>query len=443
MRRLISLLRTSATFAILVALYAVARWWSTTGHSPARFPDSLGYHTVRFFGVNERLWAVPFVYSFMHSDPQRVMLQVMVGVVAWAYLAWVLAAVTRFHATAMVVVFLVGLAPQVIRYDLAILSESLGISFSVFAIAASIHLTRSRSRLVGAAWLISVVLVSFTRPTHLVVIFLIAGYSLSVYLFSRRQRRNTAAITFGLLSVWAVMQLRGNQSESTLNFYTLLQKRICVDAEQYTWFTTHGMPDIPGLCAARGYAYAFEMKNTVGEILQLPEGQQPLQTMVVGDIAMATWVRDHAWSVYTQYILSHPSSITSALQHNASHTLDTASQEFLPTNARTVLPFQILNPWWLWFAVGAAAATVAAFTTRNKRILRTLCITAVFVFIVYVSSLLASAVELQRHAATASVLLRVLTLSFVALATGKSAPITPDESFGERGASYSRGTSPT
>ena len=443
MRRLISLLRTSGVFVVLVALYAAVRFWAVLDRSPARFPDSLGYQTVRFFGVNERLWAIPFLYSLVHGDPQRVVQQIVIGIVAWAYLAWILSTLSIIRVPIAMAVLLVGLTPQVIRYDLAMLSESLGISLAVFAVAATIHMQRNKSRTLRVAWFVSIVLVGFTRPMHLVLIFLLAGYYVGTYLLSGRRRRKAAAITFGILSVWAVMQLRGNQSESTLNFYTVLQRRICADTQQHAWFVAHGMPDVSGLCDARGYAYAFEMKNTVGEILQLPQGQQPLKSMVVGDVEMATWVRHHGWSTYTQFVISHPHVVFSVLRHHVSDTLDPPSQRFLPTDSRTLLPHQVLNPWWLWATVAVLGLGVTLFTHRDRGLIRTLGACTALVFIVYVGSLLASAVEPERHAATSAVMLRVLTLSFLAAATRTKGPRALDESSDALSASSSRGTSRT
>lgn len=437
MRRLISLLRTWGTYTVMVAVYALVRYWANAGHSPARFPDSLGYQTVRFFGTSERLWAVPFLYSLAHNDFQRVVLQIAVGVAAWAYLAWVLASVSRFRVSAMTVVFVVGLTPQVIRYDLAILSESLGISLAVVAVATTVHLSRTRSQTVRFAWCTSVVLVGFTRPIHLLVIFTITLYYVATYLLSRRNRRKASTIAFGLLSVWGVMQLQGNQSESTLNFYTILQQRICADSSQYAWFTARGMPDIPGVCNARGYAYAFEMKNTVGEILQLPEGQQPLKSMIVGDVELATWVRDHGWNTYLQYVFAHPGTVVTLLRKHATHTLDATSQQFLPTDSRTVLPYQLVNPWWLWATLGVACSVMGA---RHSRLIRMLTASAGLLAVVYTGTLLTSAVEIQRHAATSSVLLRVLVLVSIAAATAGPTLTRSDESFDEHGASSSRGT---
>ncbi len=431
MRRLISLLRTSIFFFIASAVYIGLRMWAISGHSPARYPDSIGYEHLHFFGTNERLWAVPLLYALVRSDVMRVYLHVVLGTVCWTYLAWSISHKCNLRKTFFVAVLLLGLTPMVIRFDIAILSESLGISFAVATIAATIHLLHSRQIVVKWIWTLCLLFTSFTRPVHLLLIFLLATYYVGAYVISRGRRKKVAAIGFSILSVWGLMQLQGNKAESTLNFYTVLQRRICKDPQAYTWFTKHGMPDIPELCNAKGYAYAYDLKNTVGEILQLPEGQQPLRSMVIGDIAMATWVRDRGWSTYTQFAVSHPSTMWSILTHDGVDAI-ASTDTSLPANTRSLLPSTITQPWWMWSVVYLVAATFGLFRKNFRTFTARISLAAASVFVIFSVSIWTSAIEMQRHSITSSVMLRVLTLAAVASVFAASRATKVDESVDER-----------
>lgn len=427
MRRLNSLLRAPLVFGAMSLLYAIARWAATVGQPIARFPDSPGYQHLTFVGTNERFWVVPFVYSFMHSDSHRVIAQVACGVAVWTYMAWQMGGVSRFRRTAMVSVFLLGLTPQVIHFDSAILSESLGISFAVGAVAATLHVSRSASRLPRVLWLVLVVFTAFTRPTHLVIVFTCAGYFLLKYLFSRDQRTRTWALLFVALSLWGLMQLRGNELASTVNFYTVLQRRICTNNDAYNWFVAHGMPVVEGLREVRGYGRASQLDDNVREIVQLPVLQMPPMSMIVGGVELARWVRDHGWSTYTQYIAVHPSHAINVLRSKASKTLSPSNESFLPTHTRTLIPHGLFDPWWAWLLIAATTLTIAWLSRAKIQMVLAATYIGVLTVLVSAISMLASAIEYERHGVTGAVMLRVLALVSLALASSSTKATEPSE----------------
>ena len=153
-----------------LAVRAAAVW----GRTPARFPDTAGYLVFDPFTPSSRLWPVTLAYWLVRNDAARVVLQVIAGTVAWAWLAAVLSRESRFPGTVRIVTLLLGVVPQVSRYDLAVLSESLSVSLGVALVAATVDLAR-RPR-PGARWAWTAVFVTFAmaRQQHLPLLFVAA-----------------------------------------------------------------------------------------------------------------------------------------------------------------------------------------------------------------------------------------------------------------------------
>ena len=428
MRRFTSLLRIGTFFILAICVYSAIRFVSVAGESATTFPDSLGYEHATFFGTNERFWAVPLFYSVVHTSHQRVLLHVVFGSLAWAYLAWQIGLLARCPKTMIAAVLLIGLTPQVIHFDLAILSESLGISFAVASVAATLHLAQTRTRLSKFSWLIFLVLTAFTRPIHLVVLIACALYCIVAYFFSGRKKRKTSAIVLSCLSIWGFMQLKGNETESTLNFYTVLQRRILPDDSSYTWFIKNGMPDIAGIRNAHGYGTAEQLDPAVREIVQLPIKQTPPMSMVIGGSPLAEWVKSRGWSTYTRYVLAHPSSARSIIAKRTPQSLSTSDEGFLPTKSHSFVPRQIFNPWWAWSMILFSSLLITWFSRVRAVIARALTASTLLASVVFVLSLLMSAIEYERHSVTVAVILRVLALASFAAATGSTKITEPDES---------------
>ena len=144
MRRLISAAMRSP-LPLASATYLLLRWAQVAGIEAARFPDSTGWLTLDFWGTNDRSWPVPLVFSLAGSDDVRVLAQVVLGAAAWTWLASTLSKATRWPRATAIVVLAVGLAPQVTRWDLAILGESSTISALVALTAASVGVARGTS----------------------------------------------------------------------------------------------------------------------------------------------------------------------------------------------------------------------------------------------------------------------------------------------------------
>jgi hypothetical protein len=294
-----------AVTATAVAL--IVRAMASISQNAVRYPDSVGYDTVKFFTHTDRPWPIPFVFSLAGSDSLRIMFQVLLGTAAWVFLAWVLSAISRFTRAAFASTLLLGVSPQIIRYDVAILSESLSISFAVAALAATLYRLRTRTMLSNIMWGTALTLCVLSRPTHLIVV--IVCLVPSTIVFVRARARKITMTTLALLSLLGagIVSLRTTSHVSLLNVYTVISSRVISDDERFTWFVERGMPNVPNMRTATGYDYAEELPADVAAIVQLPVGQQPPQLMRVGGVQLATWLKNNGWREWSRYLITHPS----------------------------------------------------------------------------------------------------------------------------------------
>ena len=121
MRRLNSLLRNPHFSVVLSVMYVLTRVSAIVGQPIGVFPDSPSYLRLSFTGDAERMWPVPAVFSALQSDSMRILANIAIGSAIWIFMAFTLARQSRYPRAVFAVVLLLGLSPQVIRYDLALL----------------------------------------------------------------------------------------------------------------------------------------------------------------------------------------------------------------------------------------------------------------------------------------------------------------------------------
>lgn len=429
MRRVNSLLSTPVFLLICVTAYTAARFLVTFGKTPVILPDSIGYETLRLWGENDRFWSIPLVYSLVDLSTNRVLVQSMIGCLAWIYFAYVVQAQSRFPRFFISVILTIGLTPQVVRFDVALLSESLGISFTVIAVAATLNVARNQNVFSWLFFVIATTFAAFTRPTHLFIFFVIALIFLVRYVITRRKSPVFPLAIFLVLSIWGINQLKGNSPTSNLNFYTVLQQRIIKNDADYKWFVEQGMPDIPGVRESRSYTFDYLLDKNVAEIVRLPAGQQPPVIIANGGVSLAEWVRDHGWRTYFDFLREHPVHVAKNINRLVPPTLSPGNDAFLPLDARTVMLRELFGPWWLWMGILISSLLWSFLFTRHRREVLLLTLMTKTGVLVFLTVILCSAVEIQRHATSLAVLLRVLALAALALALQKRS--TPrDESSG-------------
>lgn len=409
----------SPVFTPLVIVIAFfIRASASLGRPIARFPDSLGYETFHLFGSVVRFWPIPFLYSIVTTDTGRVLLHVVIGSSAWAWCALVLSGRSNYPRMILATVLLLGLSPQIVRYDLAILSESLGLSFMVLAVTATINLLRRRSPLSLGMWLVAISLCANTRPVQLFVLIVALAIPLLKFVASRGRKisTSTAVLLFVLLA--GFLQLRGNANTSTLNFYTVLQERIMLNDARFEWFSNHGMPVVPGMRNASGYDFSGDLPPDVSNIITLPIGQQPPTLMRVGGAELAAWVIDKGWTTYARYLVTHPHDSFSRLTSLTNEALSPPNDDFLPLDNGPMIPRVLFGSWELWSVLGLGSLVLVFLKNRQEcAVLLGLSVAGCGVFGL---SMLTSGIEHPRHAVTSAAALRLIALVAIVFALPKA-----------------------
>lgn len=406
-----------ALFAFGVPM--VLRMWASDQGLVARYQDSEGWLNPGPWLQNNRYGPVPFVLNLFEADAGRVLLQTMIGACSWSVLALTLARRSRWPRTTVCGVLVVGLLPQVIRYDVAILSESLGISFAVLAVAATVSVIDGTSPRGWLLWVGAVLLCGLTRPVHLVVVMVAAVVMAGVAV--RTRTRVHLAVTGSLLIglTFGLMFLHGNRTTAVVNISTVLSADVLPFTDRYQWFVERGMPDVDGIATAHGHDDPALLPPELLEELDLPVGQLPPQLLRVGGPEFRSWLRTDGQGTYLRYLLLHPGDTLSRLGHLASPALSPPNDDFLPLTSYQLLPRQLFSWWQLWTAVFVAGCARAALGRKRREALVLLAMGAT-VAAVFSGSMLLSGLEHVRHGVTSSVLVRVLALVAVVLAVGRA-----------------------
>lgn len=410
--------------------YAALRTLAVAGLPAARFPDSAGYLTLDLSTPIARPLPVPLLYALAGSDAGRVALQVAAGVAAWVWLAHELSSASRRPGTVRWATAVIGLTPQVIRFDQAILAESLTISAGVALVAATLRISSTGRALTSSAgWVAAFVLFVTVRPHHLVFLFAATAAVALRAVADRRLPRVLGAVLI-LVSVLGVQQLRSNKPTSVLNMYTVLVEQVVRDPVATAWFTDKGMPRFAVTENIAAYDTPEMLPPELLAYLDLPQGQMPPRLMRIGGMELARWVHDDGWSTYARWLVTHPSGTWARLVDLAGPTMDVADDGFLPLDTRTVVPRVFFVPTVVCILVTLLGAAMAALRGRRRTALATVAVLA-GALTLYAVAMLTSGIEHPRHAAVAAVLVRVAALAGAAqflagrVRTDAPSPATP------------------
>ena len=402
----------------LVLSFAV-RGIAAVGQTVQRYPDSVGYDTLKFFSPTDRPWPIPFIYALTGSDTSRVVAHVIIGTLAWGSLAWVASRGVRWQRTAFIAVLVLGLTPQVIRYDVVILSESLSISFAVLAVASTMYRLAVRSTFATVWWALSLMLCAMSRPTHALIIVACLAPVMWKFLSSRGKNLNLGSVGLLLLLLSSVFTIQQSQHMSLLNLYTVVSSRVISDDQRFDWFVDRGMPVSDGMRTATGYDYKEDLPGDIAAIVQLPIGQQPPSLMRVGGVELAKWLKDNGWRNVVLYLITHPSDTVSHSARLVNATLNPPNGDFLPLQNGPMIPWAVASTWQMWvivFAASCALLIVQRSTRRHAALLiGMLCTTTM----IYIATVHTSGIEHVRHSSTVAVIIRILGLTALIAALPK------------------------
>ncbi|NBR67493.1 MAG: hypothetical protein EBT79_09525 [Actinobacteria bacterium] len=389
--------------------YAVLRATAVVGLPAARFPDSTGYLTLDLSTPIARPLPVPLVYVLAATDTARVAVQVILGIAAWVWLARELSEGSRRPGTVRWMTAVVGLTPQVIRFDQAILAESLTITAGVALVAATVRTARSgKAPTASAGWVAAFVVFAMVRPHHMLVLFAVAATVTARSLAARRSPGVLGAVML-LVAVLGLQQLRSNTPTSNLNLYTILTERVVTDPAATSWFVSNGMPAVDLFDNPLTYDTPDLLAPELLAVLDLPEGQMPPRLMRLGGMPLAQWVRDDGWTTYARWIATHPSDNLSRLVDLVGPTLDVADDGFLPLDSRTVVPRVFFVPTAVSAIIALAGAAVSVLRRRRRDAAVPFAV-LLGAFSLYAIAMTTSGIEHPRHAAVAAVLVRLAAL---------------------------------
>lgn len=417
----------SLVFPAMCGAFAAVRVAAVAGRSAQRFPDTEGWLQFSFVG-HGRPWVVPLLYSVFSSDGARVVAQCAIGIVCWCVLAYVVMTVisrTWLGVTAAGAVLLIGASPHVTRWDIAILSESFALSFTVLALASWLLFVAQATRPRTAFVWITTLLWAFTRDAHLVVLpalLLLVAASL----LARRERRARAVLVVALVPValWAVIALGNDAPMTEYNTYGLIELRVLNHAERAHWFEQHGMPPTEPVPAALAFVPRRLVPPALTKYARVPVGLNPPALVPRDGRPFIRWMRDKGPSTYVQWLATHPGyTVTEPLRNVDALVLPALDRLTPMLDARQVYPSFLAD---LVFAngavlfvlfVGALLVTLIVVLRHetSRFVVFAWCVTAAAVVLMYVA-LHGAPIELGRHAIVSSVLLRLGVL--MALAFG-------------------------
>jgi hypothetical protein len=397
-------------FAVSVGFVLfVARGLASVGRTATRFPDSIGYENFSLFGGADRPWPVTAVYAAVQSDGGRVFVQVLIGCLAWVWFGHELSRHSRWPRATMIATAVLSLSPQIIRYDIAILSESLGITYAVLAVAATLQRLHHPTHASTVVWLACIALCGFTRPTHLLVIAAVCAAHIARLVSSRGRQISMVGVVVTAMMLVGAVQQRSSSNMSLLNLYTVVSSRIISDNDRFDWFVDHGMPVVDGMRTAGGYDYASDLPTDVAAVVDLPEGQQPPSLMRIGGVPLAEWLRDKGWRTLALYLATHPGDTLNHAQDLLDPTLTPPNGDFLPLDNGPMIPGFVFGHWQVWALIALGGMMILLFRTRREAFV--FAAVGAVTAVVYLATVHTSGIEHVRHSVTVAAMIRVVGLS--------------------------------
>lgn len=389
---------------VFAALRVVAVWARPT----TRFADSVGYDKLDFLGRADRFWPVTFVYWLARNDTARIAVQTSTQILAFALLATAVVVTCGQRLWTGLPILVIACTPEVTRFDLTILSESLGISFLAMALGSCLLLLRRQSAGNIVLTIASITLFAMTRPPQMMFLAVACVAAVIYALRSRTRWAAVSAAVLAVMSVWGVVQLHNNEPMSTLVYYTVLNDRIVRNNDASRWFASHGMPLNSNISATNGYLYQWEVPKNLLDYVNLPAGQKPPKLMGVGGFDFARWVKREGWKTYAQYVVARPRNAWHVVTRRWDFMLNPTDKQLLPLSPRTVVPRAAFGDIQWWTIAALLAAASALFARRWTRVLTFVSLGFAFAVAWFAVVAHTSGIEHGRHAITVAIAMRLL-----------------------------------
>lgn len=394
---------TVLTFAVLLYLVRVLGPGWKKGF-PSFFPDSASYLKVAKLGpFNPSFWfterpvGVPLLLWLSAFNTRAfVLLQTLLFAVAVAYLCHTILHIMKVRPLAWITVSAIAaiaIQPRFGLWNLEILSESLGLSLSIFALTlwlrASQQLNAKRiwiATLVTTAWLL-------VRDSHgIPVLVLVAGLAIFAWRVSDKKLRSTLVkciclllVTFSYISI--------SQGISNRNQYPLMNNvglRILPDQDMTNRFVDRGMPINETLSGRSG-------RNT------WDDGEVFLQNPDLANFRQ--WVNGSGQTDQLLSLVIDTPFWVDVMQKELPVSLAYDFHDYDRFNTLERLPAQTFgfdsprtnNQLVLWIASALAAIIALLYFAKSRRFAVFAAIALTAFLIEMYSSIAGDAVEVQRH----------------------------------------------
>ena len=310
---------------LMVAAFALLRFYAVTGLGTTTFPDTNSYRTLDFLGAAPRLWTVPLVYKIISADGARVAFQLLLGIGCWSTLAIVVAGIPRSPALARIgagAVLILGLTIQVTQWDMTLLSESISNSLTILTIAGILLVARRQTTAAFALLLTALLLWTFARQVNTIILLLTLPFAL-VVAFRQLRRRSALILTYFLvvITAWGIYDTSRDTGIWYLNSYGIYAERYVGDPNAEKYFTDHHIPLTDQIRADHA---KYQGGNSPGY-------KNP---------AVYKAFKDHWRPAYVQYLITHPFSTLRKPLNDASTLLAVNVPYGRP---RAVLPDPVQN----------------------------------------------------------------------------------------------------
>jgi hypothetical protein len=412
-------------WATAFALFAAVRVAAVAGRRVGIFNDTLGYLRLSFVG-HGRPWVVPLLYTATTSSGARVAAQCAVSIVCFCLLAFVAARMVRRAWLQVVVaggVLLIGASPQVTRWDLALVSESLALSLSVAVIATwLLFATRTTRARMIAVWGVTL-LWAFTRSAHLVLLPLIVVLLVvSLAWVSGRRSRGLLMLALVPVAIWGLVAVRNDPGATEYNIYTVIELRVFGHIERTRYFVEHDMPVSADIERFRSFVPRELVPPHLVQDARVPIGLNVPDLVVTGRRPFIRWMQDEGPSTYLKWLASHPGyTVAEPLRNLHELVAPKLARITPPLDARAVMPTilrKVLFESPVLYLLSISAALLSAIAAvllklMSRPLAVAWCVVGMSIALLYVAWL-GAAIEIERHAIVASVASRIGILMVLA-----------------------------
>lgn len=319
---------------VLVGLASAYVLFRVTGFleaEPRTFNDTSGYestgdHSVLSvdFLAGSRAPTVPFLYMLVTGDDARIWAQLAISIASWLALAASVAASVQnrvMRRVSFAAVLLFALAPEVVIWDAALLSESVSVSLAAALVACWLQIARRPSAWAYALMLALAAAWTLARDPHAYVaagLGLVVAATIPLFASMGGSRRMRGAVAAGLIviAVASVVSANANFARWILPLQNVLSLRIADEPDQLAHFERAGMPATPDVLEA------MRVHRETGEIVLEHPPAFDTPDALSGATPFHRWLRTDGRATYTEFLLTRPGVGAEGFAHLGETLLD-------------------------------------------------------------------------------------------------------------------------